>query len=88
MRRATVREFLLFSILKRRLGPEAERAVPVRYASLAPVAVEVALALSLVAAMRQPERPEHAFNAGVIQLRGIGPRRFTDAGARRSEWLT
>jgi hypothetical protein len=69
--RVTVREFLLFSILKRRLGPEAERAVPVRYASLAPVAADVALVLSLVAATRQPERAEHAFNAGVVQLRQI-----------------
>ena len=67
--RVTVREFLLFSILKRRLGPGAERAVAVRYATLAPVAREAALVLSLVAAMRHPERSEHAFNAGAIQLR-------------------
>ena len=29
--RVSVREFLLFTILKRRLGPDASKAVPVRY---------------------------------------------------------
>ena len=69
--RVTVGEFLLFSILKRRLGPEAERAVPVRYASLAALAPDASLVLSLVAAVRLPERAEHAFNAGAVQLREV-----------------
>ena len=34
--RVTVPEFLLFTILKRRLGPDAGRAVPVRFAELSP----------------------------------------------------
>jgi hypothetical protein len=36
---------------------------------LTPVAADVALALSLVAAMRQPDAQD-AFNAGVVQLPG------------------
>jgi Zn-dependent protease with chaperone function len=69
--RVTVPEFLLFTILKRRLGPDAGRAVPVRFAELAPVSRDVGLVLSLVAAVRAPERAEHAFNAGTVTLRGV-----------------
>jgi len=69
--RVTVPEFLLFTILKRRLGPDAGRAVPVRYAELAPVSRDVGLVLSLVAAVRSPERAEHAFNAGAVTLSGV-----------------
>ena len=69
--RVTVPEFLLFTILKRRLGPDAGRAVPVRFAELSPVSREVGLVLSLVAAVRAPERAEHAFNAGAVTLRGV-----------------
>ena len=80
--RVTVREFLLFSILKRRLGPEASRPVAVKFDSLLPLAAEAGLALSLVAAVRLPERPEHAFNAGLLLLRGIDPA-FVPAAAVR-----
>lgn len=80
--RVTVREFLLFSILKRRLGPEASRPVAVKFNSLLPLAAEAGLALSLVAAVRLPERPEHAFNAGLLLLRGIDPA-FVPAAAVR-----
>ncbi len=69
--RVTVPEFLLFTILKRRLGPDAGRAVPVRFAELSPVSREVGLMLSLVAAVRAPEHAEHAFNAGAVTLRGV-----------------
>ena len=69
--RVTVPEFLLFTILKRRLGPDAGRAVPVRFAELSPVSREVGLVLSLVAAVRAPERAGHAFNAGAVTLRGV-----------------
>ncbi|HJW53145.1 MAG TPA: M48 family metallopeptidase [Burkholderiaceae bacterium] len=69
--RVTVREFLLFSILKRRLGPEASRPVAVKFDSLLPLASEAGLVLSLVAAVRLPDRAEHAFNAGLLLLRGI-----------------
>ena len=66
--RVSVREFLLFTILKRRLGPDAGRAVPVRYRAIKELAQDAALVLSLVAAVRLPKRPEHAFNAGALLL--------------------
>ena len=66
--RVSVREFLLFTILQRRLGPDAGRAVPVRYRAVKERAHDAALVLSLVAAVRLPARPEHAFNAGALLL--------------------
>ena len=66
--RVSVREFVLFTILQRRLGPEAGRAVPVRYRAVRERAHDAALVLSLVAAVRLPARPEHAFNAGALLL--------------------
>ena len=68
--RLSVREFLLFTILKRRLGPDAGRAVPVRYKAVAELPREAGLVLSLTAAVRLPERAEHAFNAGALLLPG------------------
>ena len=44
--RVSVREFLLFTILKRRLGPDAGRAVPVRYRAVKERAQDAALAFS------------------------------------------
>jgi glycerol-3-phosphate O-acyltransferase len=73
--RLTVREFLLFSILKRRLGPDAGRPVPVRYAAVRELAKEASQVLSLVALVRLPERPDHAFNAGALQLKDVDARR-------------
>jgi hypothetical protein len=67
--RLTVREYLLFTILKRRLGPASGQSVPVRHATLAPLAREAGLVLSLVAAVRLPERAQHAFNAGAVLVR-------------------
>jgi Zn-dependent protease with chaperone function len=69
--RVSVREFLLYTILKRRLGPDAGRAVPVRYKSVSELPREVGLVLSLAAAVRLPERAEHAFNAGALLLPGV-----------------
>ncbi|GIL05842.1 MAG: Zn-dependent protease [Betaproteobacteria bacterium] len=69
--RITLAEFLLFTVLKRRLGPDAHRAVPVKYANVAQLAPEAALVLSLVATVRLPETPERAFNAGVLLLPGV-----------------
>ncbi len=66
--RVSVREFLLFTILKRRLGPDASKAVPVRYRSVSELAPDAALVLSLIAVVRLPKRPEHAFNAGALLL--------------------
>ena len=83
--RVTVREFLLFSILKRRLGPEASRPVTVKFDSLLPLASEAGLVLSLVAAVRLPDRAEHAFNAGLLLLRGIDPALVPAAAVRLDE---
>jgi Zn-dependent protease with chaperone function len=66
--RVSVREFLLFTILKRRLGPDASKAVPVRYRAVSERAQDAALVLSLIAVVRLPKRPEHAFNAGALLL--------------------
>ncbi len=68
--RVSVNEFLLFTILKRRLGPDAGRVVPVRYRTVGERAQDAALVLSLVAAVRLPHRPEHSFNAGALLLPG------------------
>jgi len=73
--RVTLHEFLLFTVLKRRVGRDAHRPVTVRYTSLAPLQAEVGLVLSLLASVRLPERPEHAYNAGVLLLAGIEPAR-------------
>lgn len=48
-RRVTLAEFVLETVLSRRLAAHAGRAVPVRFASLAPLRQECALMLSLVA---------------------------------------
>ncbi|MGZ9075741.1 MAG: M48 family metalloprotease, partial [Burkholderiaceae bacterium] len=69
--RVSVSEFLLFTILKRRLGPDAGKAVPVRYRTVNERAQDAGLVLSLVAAVRLPLRPEHAFNAGALLLPGV-----------------
>jgi Zn-dependent protease with chaperone function len=73
--RVTLHEFLLFTVLKRRIGRSASRPVPVRFTTLDALPGETALVLSLLASVRLPERPEHAFNAGVLLLEGIDPQR-------------
>ena len=78
--RVSVREFLLFTILQRRLGPNAGRAVPVRYRAVKERADDAALVLSLVAAVRLPKQAEHAFNAGALLLPGSDVR-FVAANA-------
>ena len=69
--RLSVREFLLYTILKRRLGPTAGRAVPVKFRKVSEVSRQAGLVLSLTAAVRMPERAEHAFNAGALLLPGV-----------------
>ena len=76
--RVTLMEFLLFTVLKRRIGADAGRAVPVKFARIEPLAADVGLVLSLIAAVRLPERSEHAYNAGILLLPGIDAPR-TDA---------
>ncbi len=71
--RVTLHEFLLFTVLKRRIGRDAHRRVPVRYADLSPLVAEVGLVMSLLASVRLPQQPERAYNAGVLLLPGIDP---------------
>ena len=80
--RVTLPEFLLFTVLKRRIGRNAQRAVPVRYRNVSERANDAALVLSLIAAVRLPERSEHAFNAGVLLLPGVALE-LVDAAAIR-----
>jgi hypothetical protein len=83
--RLTVPEYLLYTILKRRLAPEAGRAVAVQYGTLASLAQEAGLVLSLVAVVRAPERTEHAFNAGALLLAGVDVRQVAAAAVRLEE---
>jgi Zn-dependent protease with chaperone function len=69
--RVTLAEFLLYTVLKRRLGPNAARAVPVRYRAVAEVRVEAGLVLSLIANVRLPDAPERAFKAALATLSGV-----------------
>jgi Zn-dependent protease with chaperone function len=85
--RLSVREFLLYTILKRRLGPDAGRPVPVRHRSVAALPHEAALVLSLTAVVRAPARAEHAFNAGALLLGGADLR-LTPADAIRLDDVT
>ena len=78
--RVTLHEFLLFTVLKRRIGRDASRPVPIRFGSLAPLQAEAGLVMSLLASVRLPERPEHAYNAGVLLLAGIEPPRVPTEG--------
>lgn len=73
--RVTLQEFLLFTLLKRRIGRDAHRPPRVRYPTLAGLEPDVALVLSLVASVRLPENPERSYNAGILQLSGIDPPR-------------
>jgi hypothetical protein len=63
--RVTLPEFLLFTVLKRRIGTGAQRAVPVRFHRVEDCTAEAALVLSLVAAVRAPDRAQQAFAAAV-----------------------
>ncbi|HUL64518.1 MAG TPA: M48 family metallopeptidase [Burkholderiaceae bacterium] len=69
--RVTLAEFLLYTVLKRRLGPNAARAVPVRFRAVSEVRSEAALVMSLIANVRLADAPEHAFKAGLALLPGV-----------------
>jgi len=83
--RVTLHEFLLFTVLRRRIGRDAHRPAPVRFRSLAPLAAEVGLVMSLLASVRLPERPEHAYNAGVLLLPGVDPPRVSTEAIELNE---
>lgn len=80
--RVTLAEFVVQTVLQRRLGAHAGRAVPVRFAGLAGVRADVALLLSLVA---------HVAAAGAIEppaaaaVEPVALRRFLRGGAACSQ---
>lgn len=64
-------EFLLYTVMERRLGHAAHRPVPAKYRSAAELPAATALLLSLVAALRLPDDAGRAFAAGLSQLDGV-----------------
>ncbi|MCU0764846.1 MAG: M48 family metallopeptidase [Burkholderiaceae bacterium] len=73
--RVTLHEFLLFTVLRRRIGRDAHRPVPIRFAGPEQLQPEIGLVMSLLASVRLPEHPERAYNAGLLLLAGIDPPR-------------
>ena len=69
--RVTLPEFLLYTVLEARLSSAAQPARPGRFASLKDLAAEARLVLSLVATVRMPEAPAHAYQAGAQLLEGL-----------------
>ncbi|HRZ02240.1 MAG TPA: M48 family metallopeptidase [Burkholderiaceae bacterium] len=69
--RVTLPEFLLYTVLKRRLAPGAAAPVPVRHRAVAELPAEASLVLSLVAALRLPDAPERAFGEAAAFLPGV-----------------
>lgn len=66
-------EFLLFTVLERRLGRDAQAPVPVRYRDAAALPAECGLLLSLVAALRAPDAAGMAYAAGAARLAAAPP---------------
>jgi len=71
--RVTLAEFLLYSVLKRRLFPVAVPTGPGRMLRLADATREATIVMSLIANARQPEDPGHAFAAAASLLPAAGP---------------
>jgi Zn-dependent protease with chaperone function len=69
--RVTLPEFLLYTVLEARLAARPQPSGPARYASLRDLAPEARLVLSLLAAVRMPEAPAHAYEGGARGLEGI-----------------
>jgi Zn-dependent protease with chaperone function len=66
--RMTLSEFLLFTVLRRRIGKDALRPVPLRYKAVREVADDAARVLSLLAHVRDPQDPVGAFDAAQLAL--------------------
>ncbi|GAB3541217.1 M48 family metallopeptidase [Noviherbaspirillum agri] len=84
--RLTLAEFVLQTVLMRRLAPYAGRATPVRFESLMPLREECALLLSLVAhvasqAVRIPAAELFARGAAACAELGLGAEDLMKAGA-------
>jgi Zn-dependent protease with chaperone function len=69
--RVTLPEFLLYTVLEARLGAGTQPARAGRYVPLRDLAAEVRLVLSLLAAVRMPEAPARAYQAGAALLEAI-----------------
>ncbi|HUD24260.1 MAG TPA: M48 family metallopeptidase [Burkholderiaceae bacterium] len=69
--RVTLPEFLLYTVLEARLGSAGQPARPLRYVSIKDLAAEARLVLSLVATVRMPQAPAHAYQAGAQLLEGL-----------------
>lgn len=67
----TLAEFLLFTVLRRRIGTDAQRPVPLRYRSVADIADDAARVLSLLARVRDPAQPATAFERARAELPGV-----------------
>jgi len=66
--RMTLAEFLLFTVLRRRIGTDARRPVPLRYRNVRDLAEAAARVLSLLAHLRDPGDPARAFARGRAAL--------------------
>jgi hypothetical protein len=66
--RMTLAEFLLFTVLRRRIGKDSQRPVPLRYKAVRDVADDAALVLSLLAHVRDAQDPAGAFDAAQLAL--------------------
>lgn len=72
--RVTLAEFLLFTVLKRRLEPAVAINGPGRALHLDDVGNEAGVVMSLIACVRLPQDPQRAFDAGKALLPSAGPR--------------
>lgn len=66
--RMTLAEFLLFTVLRRRVGTDSQRPVPLRYRQVRDVGDDAATVLSLLAHVRDPRRPEESFEVARLAL--------------------
>jgi Zn-dependent protease with chaperone function len=82
--RVTIAEFVLQTLLARRLAPHAARAVPVRHANLQALRAECALLLSLVAHVRASAGPP-ALRASTAQEAFLQGARGADIGVSETD---
>ena len=66
--RMTLSEFLLFTVLRRRIGKDSQRPVPLRYRHVRDVGDDAACVLSLLAHVRSPDTPADPFDAARLAL--------------------
>ena len=69
--RMTLAEFLLFTVLRRRIGKDSQRPVPLRYKAVGDVADDAARVLSLLAHVRDARDPARVFGAAQAALPSV-----------------